>query len=337
MLRETRIQFNALIQQIAELNNISSDEVSKKFSVEPSVAQTMEERIQESSGFLSKINSYSVTQQEGEKIGVGVGGTVASRTDTTESDRETADVHQKSSDGYRAEQTNFDTHIRYATLDAWAHHPNFQNIVTNVILRRIALDRICIGWNGTSVAKNTNRTTNPLLEDVNIGWLQKIRERAQERHLSEVVDGSKKVTVGEGKDYSNLDALVFDAKNNLLDPWVKNSTDLVVVLGSKLMQDKYFPLINGFNEPTEKLATDIIISQKRMGGLPIAQVPFMADSSLLITTLENLSIYNQKGTHRRMIEDNPKRDRIETYQSMNEAYVVEDYGHAALVDNIVLE
>lgn len=31
---------------------------------------------------------------------------------------------------------------------------------------------------------------------------------------------------------------------------------------------------------------------------------------------------------------NPKRDRIENFESVNEAYVVEDYRCAALVENI---
>ena len=33
---------------------------------------------------------------------------------------------------------------------------------------------------------------------------------------------------------------------------------------------------------------------------------------------------------------NPKRDRIEDYQSVNEAYVIEDYGKCALIDGITV-
>ncbi|MHB0564152.1 P2 family phage major capsid protein, partial [Escherichia coli] len=36
----------------------------------------------------------------------------------------------------------------------------------------------------------------------------------------------------------------------------------------------------------------------------------------------------------RSVIDNPKRDRIENFESVNEAYVVEDYRCAALVENI---
>lgn len=49
---------------------------------------------------------------------------------------------------------------------------------------------------------------------------------------------------------------------------------------------------------------------------------------------DNLSIYWQEDTRRRSVIDNPKRDRIENFESVNEAYVVEDYRCAALVENI---
>ncbi|WP_139768579.1 P2 family phage major capsid protein, partial [Salmonella enterica] len=42
------------------------------------------------------------------------------------------------------------------------------------------------------------------------------------------------------------------------------------------------------------------------------------------------------GTRRRSVIDNPKRDRVENYESVNEAYVVEDYDGACLVENIEL-
>jgi hypothetical protein len=55
---------------------------------------------------------------------------------------------------------------------------------------------IMIGFNGKSTAVTTDRATNPLLQDVNIGWLEKIRTVAPERYMKEVVDASGKVNVG---------------------------------------------------------------------------------------------------------------------------------------------
>ncbi len=56
MRQETRFKFNAYMSRVAELNGIDPDDVSKKFSVEPSVTQTMMNTVQMSSAFLQKIN-----------------------------------------------------------------------------------------------------------------------------------------------------------------------------------------------------------------------------------------------------------------------------------------
>ena len=82
MRQETRFKFNAYLTQLAKLNGISVDDVSKKFTVEPSVTQTLMNTVQASSAFLQMINILPVAEMKGEKIGVGVTGTIASTTDT---------------------------------------------------------------------------------------------------------------------------------------------------------------------------------------------------------------------------------------------------------------
>jgi hypothetical protein len=47
-----------------------------------------------------------------------------------------------------------------------------------------------------------------------------------------------------------------------------------------------------------------------------------------------LSLYYQDSARRRTIVDNAKRDRIENFESSNDAYVVEDLGRAAMAENI---
>ena len=64
-------------------------------------------------------------------------------------------------------------------------------------------------------------------------------------------------------------------------------------------------------------------------------MPFFPANAILITTLKNLSIYWQEGTRRRRLKDEPDLDRIANYESVNEAYVVEDYELVVLVENIV--
>lgn len=333
MRNETRPLYEAYVSKIAQLNGVS--DASKKFSVDPSVQQVLESKMQESSEFLKKINIIGVPELKGEKLGLGIDGTIAGRTDVSEGPRQPRDPSTLDDNEYECKFTEFDTGIKYSKLDAWAKFRNFQALIRDAIIRRQSLDRIMIGFNGTSAANKTNRVTYPLLQDVNIGWLQKYRLFAPARVLSEGAVAGK-VRVGKGGDYNNLDALVFDAVNELIDPWHRENTDLVTVCGRKLLGDKYFPLINKDQPPTEQRALDLIVSQKRMGGLQAVQVPFVPDGALLITSLSNLSLYWQEGSRRRHLIEEPNYNRIANYESSNDAYVIEDYGFGCLIENIEL-
>lgn len=331
MRKETRLAFDGYLRTIANLNSVRT--ATEKFAVAPSVQQRLETRIQESSDFLKRINVLGVTEQQGSKLGLGVGSPIASTTDTTQKDRETADVTDLDENGYNCTQTNFDSHITYALLDAWAKFPDFQNRIRDVIVRRQALDRIAIGFNGTSRAKTSDRTKNPLLQDVNKGWLQRMREQAPQRVMDHGVTAGK-IAVGAGGDYANLDALVFDLVANMIESWHQEDPSLVVICGRGLLHDKYFPIVNKVQAPTEMLAADVVQSQKRIGNLPAVTVPFFPPKSVFVTSFDNLSLYYQDSGRRRTIVDNAKRDRIENFESSNDAYVVEDLGRAAVAENI---
>lgn len=81
-------------------------------------------KVQESSAFLQTINILPVAEMKGEKIGVGVTGTIASTTDTSGDDeRKTADFTALESNKYECDQINFDFHLKYKTLDLWARFP----------------------------------------------------------------------------------------------------------------------------------------------------------------------------------------------------------------------
>lgn len=336
MRNESRVVFNQLLARVASLSGVGAADTDKTFNVAPSVQQKLETAMQESSEFMGKINVVPVTDQQGEKLGLSLSGPVAGRTNTATKERQTRDLSSIAARGYHCHQTNYDTHLTYSKIDAWAKFPDFQVRVARMLLERQALDRMCIGFNGTSIAADTDLEANPLLQDVNKGWLQKLREEAPERVLAKGVAGGKLlIGAGEGSDYKNIDAAVFDARE-LLDPWHRNNPNLVCILGAKLMHDKYFPLINRDQAPTETLAADIVVSQKRVGGLQAVQVPFFPENAVLITTYDNLSVYWQTGSRRRHIKENPGRNRVEDYQSSNDDFVVEDLGLAVLLENIDL-
>jgi len=336
MRTETRVQFDQFTTRVAQLNGVAS--AANTFAVDPTVQQTMEARIQESSAFLTAINMPGVIDLKGEKIGVGVNSTIAGRTDTSGSgERQPADVTALDSTGYECVQTDYDTAIKYSRLDAWARQPNFQTLLRDAIIQRQALDRIMVGFNGTSIAKTTDRAANPLLQDVNKGWFQKYREHAPSRVLAGgATPGAVKIG-GAGSDYANLDALVMDVVSTLIEPWHQQDPNLVVILGRNLVHDKYFPIINKDLAPTEQLAADLVLGTKRIGGLQPVIVPFVPANALMVTSLDNLSIYWQIDGRRRYIIEQPQKNRVANFESSNDDYVVEDYGRGALVENIVVQ
>lgn len=337
MNKFTQEKFGQYLSGVAQDNNTSENFVmaGKQFNVEPTIQQKLENAVLENSDFLKRINIVMVEEMKGSALRLGVLSPVASRTDTNVKARETSDIHSLQENLYSCEQTNFDTHLNYAVLDSWAKFPDFAARVGKLKAERIALDRIMIGWNGASVAATTNRTQNPLLQDVNKGWLVQIKEKAPARVMKEEAKGSGKIEVGAGKTYKNLDALVFALKEDFIPSQYRDDTKLVAIMGSDLLADKYFPLINQ-EKPTEILAGDTVISQKRVGGLQAVSVPYFPKGTVLVTSLDNLSIYVQEGKVRRALKDVPERNRIEDYLSSNEAYVVENYEAVAMAENITI-
>lgn len=345
MHRDTRRVFNAYLAQLARLNGVEN--ALESFSVAPSVQQKVVELIQKSSSFLQKIAFETVINQEGDKVGIGVTRPLAGRVNTRGGTRRSPSDPTDTSDGgrYRCEQTFYDHAISWERLDAWRHKPEFQTLVRDVILKRQALDRITIGFHGTSVAATTDLVANPRLQDVNKGWLHKIRTYAPERVLDDgaLTAAGKAIYVAETddaakRDYVNLDALVKDVTENLLDEWHADADDLVVMIGRDLVHDKYMPIINAAgNTATEQIARDSILrAGNQVGGLFAERVPDFPAATLLVTSYKNLAIYEQEESRRRYLKDEPELTQIANYESVNEAFVVEDYGKCALVENIVM-
>ncbi|MGA4742578.1 phage major capsid protein, P2 family [Acinetobacter junii] len=334
MRTETRTKYNKVMVELAKLNGV--EKVSQKFNVTPTVQQKLEDKIQESSEFLKKINIFLVTEQSGSAVGLGISRPIASRTNTDATERQATDPSSMDERFYLCRKTDFDTAIKYQKLDQWAKFKDFYARFRGAIVKRQALDRIMIGFNGISIASNTDINANPLLQDVNKGWLQKMREENPSRVMKSGATQNK-ITVGKTGDYKNLDALVMNIVDEMIDDVHQGNPDLVVMCNRKTVSDKYFPLVNKDQENTEKLAADLIISQKRMGGLATYSVPFFPEGIILVTTFDNLSIYVQEGARRRTVIDNPKRDQIENYESSNEDYYIEDLGLACMAENIEIQ
>lgn len=357
MKNATRLKFGAFVSQIALLNSLPAlaepTAGTHKFAVDPNVEQKLEDRLRETNEFLTMINVLGVMEQEGAVLGVGVDTSIAGRTDTSGGARRNPQAMGKPDEKFRylCKKTDFDWAQRYALIDAWAHRAEFQTIMRDSILKRQARDRILIGFNGTSAAATTDRAANPLLQDVNEGWLHKIRTDAPGQVMDsgfdaagiyvkngvELYDAEAANAATAKADYASLDALVLDAKRGIHEAY-RGDTDLVVIVGHDLLDDKYFSIAQETgNTATEQEATDRILkSTKTIGGLPAYRVSGFPANAILITKMSNLSIYWQEGSRRRMLKDEPEFDRIANYESVNEAYVVEEYELAVLVEKIVM-
>ena len=316
----TRKRFNAMKRGLAKGYGV--DDVAVQFAISPSVQQQLQDKIVEQSTFLPKINIITVDQLAGENILGSASGPVSGRTDTSKDGKERTprDVLGLASYKFALVQTNSDVFMRYATMDAWAKFPDMPERYTRYVQERIANDRELIGWYGTSAAADTNLATNPLLQDVNIGWMQYVRTNCAESILSEgATTGEIRIGSEAGADWANLDVAVNDLLQGIPE-YMRSG--LVALIGSELIAKEKAALYAAMSgTPTEKAALNGSLST--FGGLPWETPSNFPARGLVVTSYDNLSIYMQDESWRRKIEDNPKKDRIEDYNSRNEGYVVE--------------
>ncbi len=321
--------------QLAMAESYGVELANKMFSVEPTIAQELNDAITAKSDFLQRINVIGVTEIKGQKVFLGVSGPVTGRTNTKTTDREAKDASALDDSTYELFSTESDVSLPYAKIDAWAKFPDFHQRYSAAVQKQIALDRIMVGFHGTSAAAQTDIVANPMLQDVNKGWLQIAREQIPQQVMSQGLTAGK-VTLGEGGDYANLDALVHDTKQ-MVDERLRDGGDLIAIIGSDLLAaDKAKLYAKQGDVPTEKERIEDAQVIATYGGLPSHSVPFFPVNAVLVTSFDNLSIYFQDSSWRKQTIDNPKRSRVEDYNSRNEGYVIEQLEKFAMTENVEL-
>jgi P2 family phage major capsid protein len=321
--------------QLAIAENYDVELATKQFSVEPTIAQELNEAITAKSDFLQRINVIGVSEIKGQKVFLGVSGPVTGRTNTKTTDREAKDASALDDSTYELSSTESDVGLPYAKIDAWAKFPDFHQKYSAAVQKQIALDRIMVGFHGVKAAAQTDIEQYPMLQDVNKGWLQQLREQAPQQVLKEGKVAGK-VTLGPDGDYANLDALVHDTKQ-MVDERLRDGGDLVAIIGSDLLAaDKAKLYAKQGDVPTEKERIEDAQVIATYGGLPSFSVPFFPVNGVLVTSWDNLSIYFQDSSWRKQTVDNPKRSRVEDYNSRNEGYVIEQLEKIALTENVEL-
>ena len=327
-------QYLQLQDDLAEAYN--TDNAARTFAVEPTHAQELNDQITERVDFLGRINVVPVSEIKGEKVLLGLNGPATSRTDTDLNDREPRHLLDLKNNFYELFHTETDVALKFATIDAWAKFPEFAQKYLAAVQKRIALDRIMIGWHGTHVAAQTDLTKFPMLQDVNKGWLQQARELIPEQVLKSG-DPAVKIKIGKGGDYENLDAAVHDV-TQMIDPVFRDEGDLIAIVGSDLLaHDKGRLYAAQGQTPTEKERIEDAQVIATYGGKPSFLIPFFPPKGILVTSWDNLSIYFQDTSWRRHLMENPKRSRVEDYNGRNEGYVIEQLGKFAYLESDSVE
>lgn len=319
MNKTARLAFHQMEARLAKTYGVEN--VQETFTVEPTLEQKLQDKIVEQSTFLPRVNVLSVDDLEGQNVLGSASGPASGRTDTSVDGKERVpkDLLNLAASGYRLYQTNTDVYIRYATMDAWAKFPDLAERYQRYVQQRVANDREIIGWHGTSAAADTDLSANPLMQDVNKGWLQYVREKMTANILTTGEKQAGEIRFGTGGDFINLDHAVLELVEGI-PQYLRQG--LVALIGSELVgREKTALAIAMGQTPSEKTLTPAAMAN--FGGLPWETPSNFPGRGLVITSLDNLSIYVQSGSWRRHIKEKPEKDRVEDFNSRNEGYVVE--------------
>jgi P2 family phage major capsid protein len=350
-----RRALDGLFTAIGQANG--ARDVSRDFALAPNSEQRLEDLQREQVGFLERINVIGVRDLIGQVIGMGANNMIASRRSRVNMPRRPQYVGRLQDRQFQLYSTLFDSWLPWELVDAWSKFPDFAQRYAKHVATSVALSRIMVGWHGTTAAADTDPTAHPQGEDVNIGWLQKLRLEKADHVMGRATVTAGGVTTATGAaapiyigagsdhedgDYKNIDALAYDLIAGM-PSWARSSTDHVVVVSQDLVDEKYFPMVNrpladtidGGRSTSDDTVSDIVMSARQIGGRPAAIVPFFPEGTMLVTPLKNLSIYYQESSRRRYIKDEPENmASLVDYNSVNEGYVFEDTDFAVMAENI---
>jgi len=348
-----RRALDQLFNHIASLNGVQN--VARQFAIEPASEQRLIDLQSEEVGFLTLINDMPTRDLKGQVIGLGVEQMIGSRVSEANLPRKPKYVGRMQDRKFELEETLFDTKLPWQLIDNWSRFPDFATRYARHVARAIGQTRISIGWHGVSVAVDSDPQVNPNGEDMNIGWLQKLRLEKPDHVMGRALvgaPGSQTATgaaapiyVGADADYKNVDALAYDLISGM-PSWARTSTELTVIVSQDLVDEKYFPMINrplattidGGKSTSDEVVAGVIKSERQIGGRPAMIVPYFPEGTMFISPTKNLSIYWQEGARRRYVKDEPENmANLVDYNSSNEGYVIEDTDFAVLAENITFD
>lgn len=332
MKKVTQEKYHALQEHLRKAYGAVAG--ANTFSATPTAQQTLHDAITLQADFLGKINTFMVDELVGQKIIGGTNGSVTGRTDTTQPNnpRQPKMAANLATKDYTLQETDSDVMLLWSMLDQWAKFPDFAQRYAAWVQRQIALDKIKIGFHGTSIAADTDMANNPNLEDVNKGWIQLARDYNGGSQVFDEGGTAGKIRIGATGDYKNLDGLVHGVAQMIAEEH-QDGGDLVAIVGRGLLATDKARLYDAVGDkPTEKTQTESKQVIGTYGGLPAHTAPYMPANGLIVTSFDNLSIYTQEGSWRRSLKQQEEYKRQVDWNSRNEGYVIEDETKFACIE-----
>lgn len=288
---------------------------SRAFKLTDPQETTLRAALLESVEFLSMITVADVDQLSGQVVSVGAS---ALHTGRKAEGRFTKRVGVDGND-YKLVETDSCAALRWDLLSMWANagsEGEFFQMVQTFSNQAFALDMLRIGFNGKSVAVDTDPEKNPNGEDVNIGWHARMKNFNDGFQIMDTP-----ITLDDKGDYRSLDAMASDLINAKIPAQFRTDPRLVVLVGADLVAAEQYRLYQAADRPTEKIAAQLLGST--IAGRPAIIPPFMPGKRMVVTPLSNLHIYTQRGTRQRKAEFVEDRKQYENKYLRNEGYAVE--------------
>lgn len=310
-------------EQLAKAYGLPAASLDKQFSVTGPVETKLRQALLDSVEFLKLITYLDVDQIRGQVVQVGVGGLYTGR---VQNGRFSASVGVDGNT-YDLVETDSCASLDWGTLTTWANSGSegeFMRLVNDFSNKSFALDMLRIGWNGVSVATTTDPETYPLGEDINKGWHQLAREWNGGSQIIKAAAGDKIYFDPEGDgDYITLDQMASDIIHTTIDPAFQNDPRLVVLVGTDLVAAAQAKIYSEAHHPTEQIAAQSLA--KSIAGRKAYIPPYFPANRMVVTTLDNLHIYTQRGTRKREAKDNQETKSFNNRYWRMDGYALPEY------------
>lgn len=316
-------RLNKYCDALAKAYGIDISKLDKQFSVTGPVETTLRSALLASVEFLGLITCLDVDQIKGQVVQVGVGQLYTGR---KKGGRFKGKVGV---DGNTYELTETDScaSLDWATLCTWANagsEGEFIKLVGEFVNKAFALDMLRVGWNGVSAADDTDPTANPLGQDVNKGWHQIAREWKGGSQIIKAAPGEKIYFDPDGKgEYKTLDEMASDLINTTIDPLFQQDPRLVVLVGTDLVAAAQAKLYSEATKPSEQIAAQKLAES--IAGRRAYIPPFFPGKRMVVTTLDNLHCYTQRGTRKRKADDNQDSKSFDNQYWRMEGYALGEH------------